>query len=44
LPWLPWNINNTNAEFSKAHLTDLKLDNFKMIEALGLNIISSMCP
>jgi hypothetical protein len=26
---LPWNINNPNPQFSKAHLTTLKLNNFK---------------
>jgi hypothetical protein len=40
-PWLPWNINNPNPQFSKAHLTILNLNNFKMIEVMGLKIIAS---
>jgi hypothetical protein len=44
LPWLPWNINNTNAQFSKAHLTTLKFNNFKIIEAMGLKIIALRSP
>jgi hypothetical protein len=36
LPWLPWNIKNPNPQFSKAHLTDLNLNNFKMVEAMRL--------
>jgi hypothetical protein len=36
---LPWNINNTNAQFSKAHLTTLNLNNFKMIAAMGLKLL-----
>jgi hypothetical protein len=43
LPWLPWNINNPNPWFSKAHVT-LNLDNFKIIEAMGLKIIASRSP
>jgi hypothetical protein len=42
LPWLPWNINNPNPQFSNAHLTILKLNNFKKIEAMGLKIIASL--
>jgi hypothetical protein len=38
LPWLPWNIKNTNPQFSKAHLTTLNLNNFKTLEAVGLKI------
>jgi hypothetical protein len=30
--------HNTNAQFSKAHLTTSKFDNFKTIEAMGLEI------
>jgi len=41
---LPWNINNPNPQFSKAHLTTLNLSNFKMIEAMGLKIIASRSP
>jgi hypothetical protein len=37
-------INNTNAKFSKAHLTTLNLNTFKMIEAIGLKIIVSRYP
>jgi hypothetical protein len=37
LPWLPWNINNPNHQFSKAHLTVLNLNNFKMTEAMRKN-------
>jgi hypothetical protein len=36
LPWLPWDINNPNPQFSKAHLTNLNLSNFNGIEAMGL--------
>jgi hypothetical protein len=32
--------NNPNPQFSKAYLTTLNLDNFKMIEAMGLEIIA----
>jgi hypothetical protein len=35
---------NTNTQFSKAHLTTLKFNNFKMIEAVGLKIIASRSP
>jgi hypothetical protein len=47
---LPWNINNPNdsnnpnPKLSKAHLTTLNLNNFKMIEAIGLKIIASRSP
>jgi hypothetical protein len=34
LPWLSWNINNPNSLLSKAHLTNLNLNNFKTIEAM----------
>jgi hypothetical protein len=44
LPWLPWNINNPNPLLSKAHLTMLNVNKFKMIEAMGLKIISSRSP
>jgi hypothetical protein len=30
--------HNPNPQFSKAHLTNLNLNNFKMIEAIGLKI------
>jgi hypothetical protein len=36
LRWLPWDINNPNSQFRKAHLTTLNLYNFKIIEAMGL--------
>jgi hypothetical protein len=39
LPWLPWNINNPHPQLSKAHLTTLNLNNFKVTEALGLKKI-----
>jgi hypothetical protein len=35
---------NPNPQISKAHLTNLKFDNFKMIEAKGLKIIASRSP
>jgi hypothetical protein len=41
LPWLPWNINNAKTQFNKAHLTILKFNNFKILEAMGLRIIAS---
>jgi hypothetical protein len=31
---------NLNPQFSKAYLTNLNLNNFKMIEAMGLKIIA----
>jgi hypothetical protein len=34
---------NPNLLFSKAHLTNLNLNNFKTIEAMGLKIIDSRC-
>jgi hypothetical protein len=43
LPWSPWNIN-PNPQFSNAHLTNLYLNNFNMMEAMGLKIIASRCP
>jgi hypothetical protein len=39
LPWLPWNINNTNSQFSRAHLTTLNLNNLKIIEAMGIKLL-----
>jgi hypothetical protein len=36
--------HNPNPHFSKAHLTILNLNNFKMIEATRLKIITSMSP
>jgi hypothetical protein len=33
--------HNTNPQFSNAHLTTLNLNNFKVIEAMGLKIIAS---
>jgi hypothetical protein len=44
LPWSPWNIKNPNPLLSKAHLTKLNLNNFKIIEAMGLKIIASKFP
>jgi hypothetical protein len=41
---LPWNINNPKPLLSKAHLTTLNLNNFKIIEAMGLKIIVSRSP
>jgi hypothetical protein len=32
--------HNPNSQFSKAHLTNLNLNNFKRIEAIGLKIIA----
>jgi hypothetical protein len=34
--------HNLNPQFTKAHLTNLNLNNSKMIEAMGLKIIASM--
>jgi len=31
--------HNPNPQFSKAHLTNLNLNNFKMIEAMGLKLL-----
>jgi hypothetical protein len=36
--------HNPNPLLSKAHLTTLNIDTFKMIEALGLKIIASKSP
>jgi hypothetical protein len=44
MPWLPWNIKDPNPQFSKAQLTTLNLNNFKMNEAMGLKIIASRSP
>jgi hypothetical protein len=41
LPRLPWNINNPNPQFRKAHLSTLNLNNFKTVEAMGIKIIES---
>jgi hypothetical protein len=35
---------NPNPQFSKAHLTTLNLNNFKMFEAMGLRIIAMRFP
>jgi hypothetical protein len=34
--------HNPNALLSKAHVTNLNLNNFKMTEAIGLKIIASI--
>jgi hypothetical protein len=34
-------MNNPNPQFSKAHLTILNLNNFKIIEAMGLKFFAS---
>jgi hypothetical protein len=36
--------HNPNPQFSKAHLTTQNLNNFKMIEAMGLEIIALRSP
>jgi hypothetical protein len=36
--------HNPNPQFSKAYLTTLNLNNFKMIEGMGLKIIASRFP
>jgi hypothetical protein len=40
----PWNINYTNPQFSKAHVTNMKFNNFEMIEVMGLKIIALRYP
>jgi hypothetical protein len=35
---------NPNPQFSEAHLTTLNLNNFKMIEAMGLKIVVTRSP
>jgi hypothetical protein len=35
---------HANTPLSKSHLTNLNLNNFKIIEAMGLKIIVSMSP
>jgi hypothetical protein len=37
-------MNNPNPLFSMAHVTNLNLNDFKMIEAMGLKIIPSRFP
>jgi hypothetical protein len=37
-------VNNPNPLLSKAHLTTLNINKFKMIEAMGLKIIASRSP
>jgi hypothetical protein len=37
-------LNNPNPLLSKAHLTTLNLSHFKMVEAMGLKIITSRFP
>jgi hypothetical protein len=37
-------INNPNSLLIKAHFTNMNLNNFKMIEAMGLKIISTRSP
>jgi hypothetical protein len=37
-------INNPNPLFSKVHLTDLNLNNFKVVEAMGFKIIALRSP
>jgi hypothetical protein len=34
------NINNPNPQFSKALLTNLNLNTFKIIEAMGLKLLN----
>jgi hypothetical protein len=41
---VPWNINDPNTLMRKAHLTTLNIKEFKMIETMGLKIISSRSP
>jgi hypothetical protein len=36
--------NNPNPQFSRAHLTTLKLSNFKINEAIGLKITAMRSP
>jgi hypothetical protein len=36
--------HNPNPQLSKAHLTSLNLNNFKMIEAMALKTIASRSP
>jgi hypothetical protein len=37
-------MNNKKAQFTKAHVTILKLNNFKIIAAMGLKIMASRSP
>jgi hypothetical protein len=41
LVWHP-NINNPNPVLSKAHLTNLNLNHFKMVEAMGLKLCAAI--
>jgi hypothetical protein len=36
--------HNPDPQFSKAHLTNMNLNNIKMIQAIGLQIIASRSP
>jgi hypothetical protein len=36
--------HNPNPQSSKAHLTNLNVSNFKIIEAMGLKVIASKTP
>jgi hypothetical protein len=36
--------HNQKSQFSKAHQTNLKVNNFKVIEAMGLKILASVSP
>jgi hypothetical protein len=36
--------HNQNPQFSEAHQTNLKVNNFKVIEAMGLKIVASVSP
>jgi hypothetical protein len=37
-------VNNSNPLFSKAHLTNLNFNHFKMVEAMELKVIASRSP
>jgi hypothetical protein len=37
-------MNNPNQQRSRAHITNLNFNNFKIIEAMGLRIIDSRSP
>jgi hypothetical protein len=40
----PTMSNNTKPLLGKAHLTTLNLNNFKMVEAIGIKIFESSSP
>jgi hypothetical protein len=36
--------HNPNPQFSKAHLTALNINNFKVIDAMGIKVVTARSP